>query len=81
VPSPEQLFGDLEAKLAAAQRKADVMRAELASVWVTEHSEDGQIAVRVDHLGNLADLKIGPSARAKPELAEEILRTVQRPAG
>ncbi|WP_158879637.1 YbaB/EbfC family nucleoid-associated protein [Amycolatopsis anabasis] len=75
--SAEQLFSDYEAKLAAARQKADVMRAEMANVQVSERSKDGQIVVEVNHLGNLTGLRIGPNARAKPDLAEEILRTVQ----
>lgn len=75
--NPEQLISAYRTKLAAAQRKADLMRAEIESVSVGEHSTDGQITVKVNHAGNLVGLEIGPGAREKPSLAEDILRTVQ----
>ncbi|WP_328645512.1 YbaB/EbfC family nucleoid-associated protein [Amycolatopsis sp. NBC_00348] len=75
--NPEQLFAAFEAKMAQAQQKADRMRAEMATVSVAERSKDGQIAVKVNHLGNLVGLEIGHAVRDKPDLAGEILRTVQ----
>jgi DNA-binding protein YbaB len=77
VSNPEQLFSSFEAEMAEAQRKADRMRAEMETVSVAERSKDGQIAVKVNHLGNLVGLEIGRAAREKPDLAGEILRTVQ----
>jgi DNA-binding protein YbaB len=77
VTNPEQLLSAYQTKLVAAQRKADQMRAEIESVSVGERSKDGQITVTVNHAGNLVGLKIGPAAREKPSLAEDILRTVQ----
>ncbi|MFJ1765913.1 YbaB/EbfC family nucleoid-associated protein [Amycolatopsis sp. NPDC088138] len=75
--NPEQLFATFEAKMAEAQQKADRMRAEMETVSVAERSKDGQIAVKVNHLGNLVGLEIGHAVRDKPDLAAEILRTVQ----
>ncbi|RSM37040.1 YbaB/EbfC family DNA-binding protein [Amycolatopsis balhimycina DSM 5908] len=75
--NPEQLFSSFEAKMAEAQQKADRMRAEMETVSVAERSKDGQIGVKVNHLGNLVGLEIGQAAREKPDLADEILRTVQ----
>ncbi|WP_439385096.1 YbaB/EbfC family nucleoid-associated protein [Amycolatopsis lexingtonensis] len=75
--NPEQLFASFEATMAEAQQKADRMRAEMETVSVAERSKDGQIAVRVNHLGNLVGLEIGHSVRDKPDLADEILRTVR----
>ncbi|MEV7042155.1 YbaB/EbfC family nucleoid-associated protein [Amycolatopsis sp. NPDC051061] len=75
--NPEQLFSSFEAKMAEAQRKADLMRAEMATVSVAERSKDGQIAVEVNHLGNLVGLEIGHAVRDKSDLAGEVLRTVQ----
>ncbi|WP_370969735.1 YbaB/EbfC family nucleoid-associated protein [Amycolatopsis sp. cg9] len=77
VSNPEQLFASFEATMAEAQQKADRMRAEMETVSVAERSKNGQIAVRVNHLGNLVGLEIGHSARDQPDLAEEILRTVR----
>ncbi|MEV6874893.1 YbaB/EbfC family nucleoid-associated protein [Amycolatopsis sp. NPDC051128] len=76
--NPEQLLAGFEAKIAEARQKADRMQAEMAAVSVSERSQDGQIAVKVNHLGNLVDLEIGHSVREKPNLADEILRTVRR---
>lgn len=75
--NPEQLFADFEAKLAAAQQKANRMRTEIESVSVSERSKDGQISVKVNHAGNLVGLEIGPSVRDHPALGQEILRVVQ----
>ena len=75
--NPEQLFAGFEAKMAEAQQKADRMRAEMETVSVAERSKDGQIAVKVNHLGNLVGLEIGHAVRDKPNLADQILRTVQ----
>ncbi|WP_020669106.1 YbaB/EbfC family nucleoid-associated protein [Amycolatopsis nigrescens] len=74
---PQQLFDAFEAKMAAAQQHANQMAAEMEQVTVGERSRDGQIAVEVDHLGNLTGLQIGAAARAKPDLAEEIMRTMR----
>jgi DNA-binding protein YbaB len=63
VSNPEQLFSGFEARMAEAQRKADRMRAEMATVSVAERSKDGQIGVEVNHLGNLVGLEIGQAAR------------------
>ncbi|WIY04482.1 YbaB/EbfC family nucleoid-associated protein [Amycolatopsis mongoliensis] len=63
--------------MAEAQKKADRMRAEMETVSVAERSKDGQIAVKVNHLGNLVGLEIGHAVRDKSTLADEILRTVQ----
>lgn len=75
--NPEQLFTDFEAKLAAAQEKANRMRSEIEGVSVSDRSKDGQISVKVNHAGNLVGLEIGPSVRDNPALAQEILRVVQ----
>ncbi|WP_410562904.1 YbaB/EbfC family nucleoid-associated protein [Amycolatopsis sp. cmx-4-61] len=75
--NPEQLIAGFEARMAESQRKADRMVSEIEAVSVTERSKDGQIGVRVDHAGNLVGLEIGLSVREKPDLAEEILRTVK----
>lgn len=75
--TPDQLFTDFEAKMAAAQQKALQMRAEIETVSVTESSKDGQISVTVNNAGNLTALEIGPAARAKPDLGALVLRTVQ----
>jgi DNA-binding protein YbaB len=77
VSNPERLFADFETKMAAAQQKATQMRTEIESVSVSERSKDGQISVQVNHAGNLTGLEIGPVAREKPGLAQEILRVVQ----
>ncbi|WP_410587485.1 YbaB/EbfC family nucleoid-associated protein [Amycolatopsis sp. lyj-23] len=75
--NPEQLIAGFEARMAESQRKADRMVSEIEAVSVTERSKDGQIGVRVDHAGNLVGLEIGLNVREKPDLAEEILRTVK----
>lgn len=75
--SPDQLFADFEAKLAETQRKAEQMRAEIELVSVSERSKDGQIKVTVNHAGNLTGLEIGPIARAKADLDQQIMRTMQ----
>ncbi|OZM72704.1 hypothetical protein CFN78_13845 [Amycolatopsis antarctica] len=75
--SPERLMADYDTKLQQAQATAQRMRSEMETVTVTERSKDGQIAVRVDYSGNLTGLEIGPAARQKPELAQEIMRTVR----
>ncbi|MBN6036179.1 YbaB/EbfC family nucleoid-associated protein [Amycolatopsis sp. 195334CR] len=75
--SPDQLFADFEAKLAETQRKAEQMRAEIETVSVSERSKDGQIKVTVNHAGNLTGLEIGPIARAKADLDQQIMRTMQ----
>jgi DNA-binding protein YbaB len=77
VTNPEQLFAGFEARMAEAPQKADRMRAEMETVSVAERSKDGQIAVKVNHLGNLVGLEIGHAVRDKPNLADQILRTVQ----
>jgi DNA-binding protein YbaB len=77
VTNPEQLIADFEARMAESQRKAERMVGEIEAVSVSERSKDGQIGVKVDHAGNLVGLEIGLSVRDKPELAEEILRTVK----
>jgi DNA-binding protein YbaB len=77
VTNPDQIIVDYEAKLVAAQQKADLMRAEMESVSVGERSKDGQIAVKVNYAGNLVALEIGSAVRDKPSLAQDILRTVQ----
>jgi DNA-binding protein YbaB len=77
VSNPEQLIADFEARMAESQRKADRMVSEIEAVSVSERSKDGQIGVKVDHAGNLVGLEIGLSVRDKPDLAEEILRTVK----
>src|SRR4051812_33930596 len=63
--------------MAESQRKAERMVGEIEAVSVSERSRDGQIGVEVDHAGNLVGLEIGMSVRDKPDLAEEILRTVK----
>ncbi|MEU4248522.1 YbaB/EbfC family nucleoid-associated protein [Amycolatopsis sp. NPDC026612] len=75
--NPEQLIADFEARMAESQRKADRMVSEIEAVSVCERSKDGQIGVKVDHAGNLVGLEIGLGVRDKPDLAEEILRTVK----
>ncbi|WP_103353861.1 YbaB/EbfC family nucleoid-associated protein [Amycolatopsis sp. CA-128772] len=75
--NPEQLIADFEARMAESRRKAELMVNEIEAVTVSERSRDGQIGVEVDHAGNLVGLKIGMSVRDKPDLAEEILRTVK----
>ncbi|UOX87268.1 YbaB/EbfC family nucleoid-associated protein [Amycolatopsis sp. FBCC-B4732] len=75
--NPEQLVADFESRMAESQRKAERMVGEIEAVSVSERSKDGHIGVKVDHAGNLVDLEIGLSARDKPDLAEEILRTVK----
>ncbi|SDX31467.1 YbaB/EbfC DNA-binding family protein [Amycolatopsis xylanica] len=74
--SPEQLFTDYDAKLKAAQEKADRLRSEMDGVSVTERTKDG-LTVTVNHAGNLTNLEISTSAREKPTLAQDIMRTVQ----
>ena len=76
--NPEQLIEGFDAKIAEAKRRGDRMQAEMATVSVSERSQDGQIAVKVNHLGNLVGLEIGHGVREKANLADEILRTVQR---
>ncbi|MFF1607861.1 YbaB/EbfC family nucleoid-associated protein [Amycolatopsis sp. NPDC058278] len=75
--NPEQLIADFETRMAESQRKAELMVSEIEVVSVSERSKDGQIRVKVDHAGNLVGLEIGLSVRDKPDLAEEILRTVK----
>ncbi|AXB46697.1 YbaB/EbfC family nucleoid-associated protein [Amycolatopsis albispora] len=75
--SPDQLFADFEAKLAETQRKAEQMRAEIEQISVSERSKDGQIKVTVNHAGNLTGLEIGPIARTKADLDQQIMRTMQ----
>ncbi len=75
--NPEQLIAGFEARMAESQRKADRMVGEIEAVSVSERSKDGQIGVKVDHAGTLVGLEIGLSVRDKPDLAEEILRTVK----
>jgi len=77
VTNPEQLIADFETRMAESRRKADRMVGEIEAVSVSERSRDGQIGVKVDHAGNLVGLEIGLSVRDKPDLAEEILRTVK----
>ncbi|MDQ7810027.1 YbaB/EbfC family nucleoid-associated protein [Amycolatopsis sp. A133] len=76
--NPEQLLASFDAKLVEAKQRGERMQAEMAAVSVAERSPDGQIAVEVNHLGNLVGLEIGPAVREKANLAGEILRTVQR---
>ncbi|WP_086851631.1 YbaB/EbfC family nucleoid-associated protein [Amycolatopsis kentuckyensis] len=76
--SPEQLLASFDAKIAEVKQRGDRMQAEMAAVSVSERSQDGQIAVEVNHLGNLVGLEIGHAVREKANLADEILRTVQR---
>ncbi|MEV5715317.1 YbaB/EbfC family nucleoid-associated protein [Amycolatopsis mediterranei] len=75
--NPEQLIADFEARMAESRRKADRMVSEIEAVSVSERSKDGQIGVKVDHAGNLVGLEIGRGVRDKPDLAEEIIRTVK----
>jgi DNA-binding protein YbaB len=63
--------------MAESQRKAQQMVSEIEAVSVSERSKDGQIRVEVDHAGNLTGLEIGMGVREKPNLADEILRTVK----
>ncbi|MGV9359346.1 YbaB/EbfC family nucleoid-associated protein [Amycolatopsis sp. NPDC003731] len=76
--NPEQLLASFDAKIAEAKQRGDRMQAEMAAVSVSERSQDGQIAVEVNHLGNLVGLEIGHAVREKANLADEILRTVRR---
>lgn len=76
--NPEQLLASFDAKIAEAKQRGDRMQAEMATVSVSERSQDGQIAVKVNHLGNLVGLEIGHAVREKANLADEILRTVHR---
>lgn len=76
--NPEQLLASFDAKIAEAKQRGDRMQAEMAAVSVSERSQDGHIAVKVNHLGNLVGLEIGHAVREKANLADEILRTVQR---
>ncbi|WIV59615.1 YbaB/EbfC family nucleoid-associated protein [Amycolatopsis nalaikhensis] len=75
--NPEQLIADFEDRMAESRRKAELMVSEIEAVSVSERSKDGQIGVKVDHAGNLVGLEIGMGVRDKPDLAEEILRTVK----
>ncbi|MFD8497934.1 YbaB/EbfC family nucleoid-associated protein [Amycolatopsis sp. NPDC059657] len=75
--NPEQLITDYEAKLASVQENAARTAAEIESVTVSERSKDGQIAVKVNHTGNVVDLEIGTAVRMKPSLAQDIMRTIQ----
>ncbi|MFG1640538.1 YbaB/EbfC family nucleoid-associated protein [Amycolatopsis sp. NPDC049252] len=75
--NPEQLLASFDAKIVEAKQRGERMQAEMATVSVSERSRDGQISVRVNHLGNLVGLEIGHAVREKPNLADEILRTVQ----
>jgi DNA-binding protein YbaB len=77
VTNPEQLLASFDAKIVEARQRGERMQAEMATVSVSERSRDGQISVRVNHLGNLVGLEIGHAVREKPNLADEILRTVQ----
>ncbi|WP_372667522.1 YbaB/EbfC family nucleoid-associated protein [Amycolatopsis kentuckyensis] len=76
--NPEQLLAGFDARIAEAKQRGDRMQAEMATVSVSERSQDGQIAVKVNHLGNLVGLEIGHAVRDKANLADEILRTVKR---
>lgn len=76
--NPDQLLASFDAQLAEVKQRGDRMQAEMAAVSVSERSRDGQIAVEVDHLGNLVGLEIGHAVREKANLADEILRTVRR---
>ncbi|RZQ64250.1 YbaB/EbfC family nucleoid-associated protein [Amycolatopsis suaedae] len=76
--APEQLFADYEAKMQATLAKAEQMRTEIEAVQTTARSQDGQITVTVNHAGNVTDLVIGPTARTKPDLAQQIMRTMQQ---
>lgn len=75
--NPEQLLASFDAKIAEAKQRGERMQAEMAAVSVSERSRDGQIAVKVNHLGNLVGLEIGHAVREKANLADEILRTVR----
>lgn len=75
--NPEQLLARFDAKIVEAKQRGERMQSEMATVSVSERSRDGQISVRVNHLGNLVGLEIGHAIREKPNLADEILRTVQ----
>jgi DNA-binding protein YbaB len=75
---PEQLFTDYEAKLDEVQRKAEQITASLKATAVTERSDDGQVTVTVNAAGNVTDLRIGPSSRQGPDLAQSIMTTMRR---
>lgn len=75
---PEQLFADYEAKLDDVQRKAEQITAGLKAATVTERSDDGQVTVTVNASGNVTDLRIAPSGREGPELAQTIMTTMRR---
>jgi DNA-binding protein YbaB len=75
---PEQLFIDYEAKLDEVQRKAEQITASLKATAVTERSDDGQVTVTVNAAGNVTDLRIGPSSRQGPDLAQSIMTTMRR---
>ncbi|MGH3761064.1 YbaB/EbfC family nucleoid-associated protein [Actinophytocola sp.] len=68
---------EYEARLAAAQRRAEQIRDGLERVRATERSDDGQITVTVNSSGNVVDLELGPRDRSGPELAADILRTIR----
>lgn len=70
-------MGDYEAKLAAAQRRAELVRDSLDRVRATGSSADGRITVTVNASGNVEDLTLAPHERSGPALAADILHTIR----
>jgi hypothetical protein len=74
VDDPDQLIDDVEERLAAIVRNAEVMRGEMAAVTASA-AEDG-VSVEVNHMGNLVGLTLTNAAREEPTVAARILRLV-----
>lgn len=79
-PDPEGSMGSFEARVAEQTRRALDLSVRLEAADVTVSSPGGELTVRVDSAGGLADLVFHPEADSLPrdELARLVLATSRR---
>jgi DNA-binding protein YbaB len=77
---PDEMVDAFEASVNEHTRRALQVSAELENAAVTVRSDGGEVTVRVDSAGGLADLRFHPAADrlSRDELARLVLTTSRR---
>jgi DNA-binding protein YbaB len=77
---PEDMMRSFEARVSEQTRQALRLSTELEAAEVTVRSDGGEVTVRVNSAGGLADLRFHPEADAltRDELAELVMATSRR---
>jgi DNA-binding protein YbaB len=77
---PDEMISSFQARVEGRTQQALQLSAELETAAVTARSDGGEVTVRVDSAGGLADLQIHPESDglSRDELARLVLTTSRR---